>query len=170
MSGEPGDPAGEAVSLPATMADIFLALVGVVVIMLLALVPAIRTPGGLAPPPPFEVWRAGLTLDGGTPAVLLAEADGLRLIGPEERLVPLDAVLDDPDVARALEAASARGDGVLLVIRPEGQEAAFQFTALAGRLGLDGVHHLRLDHACGYVLDPALATDCRRSPPAGARQ
>jgi hypothetical protein len=168
MTAEYGDSAGDEVAVPLAIADIFLALVGVVIMMLLALVPALHAPGSLAAPPPLEIWRAELAVGGAQPAVLVAEEDGLRLVSQVDRLVPLDAILDDSELAAGLRAASAEPGGILLVIRSEGQEAAFLFSALAGGLGLETVHHLRLDTGCAYLLDQQLARRCRASAPAGA--
>jgi hypothetical protein len=140
-------------SLPATMAEIFLALVAVVIMMLLALLPAIRTPGALAPSPPFEVWNADLRIEGRSPIVAVADAQGLRLAAPDGRVVALDAILDDAPLAAGLGQAGKEGRDILLVIRPQGQEAAFLFSALAGSLDIGGVYQLRVDAGFDYIRD-----------------
>jgi hypothetical protein len=140
-------------SLPATMAEIFLALVAVVIMMLLALSPAIRTPGALAPSPPFEVWNADLRIEGRIPTVLVAEAQGLRLAASAQTAVALDAILDDKALDDALRQAAKEGRDILLVIRPQGQEAAFLFSALANGLGIGGIYQLRVDADFGYLTD-----------------
>lgn len=161
---EQKDFADGSASLPATMADIFLALVGVVIIMLLSLIPAIRTPGGLEMLTPFEVWRSDIRFDGTRSEIVVAEEDGLRVPGDRERLVELDMILEDQDLARRLSTASEEGENILMVVLPEGQEAAFLLEALAGQLDLEALHHLRIDHACGYLRDQQLARICRGRP------
>lgn len=143
-------------SLPATMAEIFLALVAVVIMMLLALLPAIRTPGALAGSPPFEVWNEDLQIDGRTPTVLVAEARGLQLVAPAQSTVALDAILDDQSLADALHRAAEAGRDILLVIRPQGQEAAFLFAALASELEISGIYQLRVDAGFDYLSDRGL--------------
>lgn len=147
-------------SLPATMAEIFLALVGVVVIMLLALLPSIREPGALAAGGPLDLRGAELRIDGRKPKILIADAKGLRLAGSGERPVEIDAILDDEALSHVLEAVAADRDDLLLVIQPSGQEAAFLFDALAGKLGVRTVFQLRVDTACDYTLSPERLAAC----------
>jgi len=142
-------------NLPATMADIFLALVGVVVIVLLSLAPAIRAPGALAAPPSINDTLSNVLIDGAPPLVLMAEKTGLRLREHPDRMVPLDDIRADPGLAATLRKAVADRTWVLLAIAPDGQEAAFLLEGLAGDLGLPSFYQLRLDAACGYVIDPA---------------
>ncbi|WAJ30497.1 hypothetical protein [Antarcticirhabdus aurantiaca] len=159
---DPGDEADDALDgLPATMADLFLALVAVVVLMLLSLLPAIATPGALAPDGAEEPWRTGQArLDGGTPAIIVAEAGGLRLAdaavpGADPvsdrsggRLVPLDALFSDADLAARLEDVARAQTPVLFVVEPDGGEAAFLFDALASRAGLATYAQMRLGSDC----------------------
>lgn len=154
-------------SLPATMAEIFLALVAVVIMMLLALLPAIRMPGALAPSPPLEVWNADLRIHGRTATVFVAEAQGLRRGETAETVVALDAILDEEPLAAVLRQAVAEQRDILLVIRPKGQEAAFLFAALASHLGVDGMYQLRVDAGCDYLSDDDLLARCLTGTPEG---
>jgi len=159
-----GDEGG--LQLPASMADIFLALVAVIIMMLIWLVPAIHAPAMLAPAAPArEIWRADIRIDGRRPAVFVAEADGLRLAGPAEHVVPLAGLLGDAGLASALSAARQAGEDVLLVIAPQGHEAAFLFSAAANAAGIAEVVQLRLDEECGFVTAPAKARLCRGEAP-----
>ena len=153
-----------AITLPATMADIFLALVGVVVIMLLALVPAVRTPGGLQALVPTPVWHSPLLVQGRPAQVFVAERRGLRIGAGDERLVRLDELLDDRRLSERLGELAARDEATILVILPDGHEATFLFGALAGRLELDRIYHLRISADCAHIRDAALTRQCRELP------
>jgi len=146
--------------LPATIADVFLALVGVVVIMLLALAPLIRTPAALAGGRSIDETLAAITIDGARPLSLLADASGLGIEGQAARRVPLDRMRDDAGLAAALREAVAKGQPVLLAIAPDGQEAAFVFESLASGLGVGDYYQLRVDAACDYAIDAGRA-GCR---------
>lgn len=146
--------------LPATMADTFLALVGVVIIVLLSLAPAIQHPAALAGDPTIDEQLSAVTIDGDKPLTLLAEKAGLRISGQGGRLVPLDTVRDDVGLADMLRSAGAERQRLLLAIAPDGEETAFVFETLASALGIGSFDQLRLDQACSYVIDPAKVT-CR---------
>ena len=145
--------------LPGSMADIFLALVAVVILMLLSLLPAIRTPGGLAQRPAVEADWSNVVIEGRSPAIYVAEATGIRVADDDTRVGP-DDILQDRGLAERLRAA-ARDRSILLVIEPEGQESAFLFSSLAGSLGVGRFYQLRVDAQCAHVRDAALARTCR---------
>lgn len=151
---------GEA-RLPASIADIFLALVAVVIMMLIWLAPAIRAPSMLAPAQALDIKRADIRIEGREPAVFIAERGGLRVIAPEERLVPLDALLGDAGLSQAVVTAQQAGADVLLMVEPDGQEASFLFAALASAAGATEFLQLRLDARCGFVAEAARARLCR---------
>lgn len=160
------DEAGEAEDgpqgLPASMADIFLALIGVVILMLLSLAPALD--GGAAP-------RADAGAEDRTDEALaiVAEPEGLRVAGGTMPTTPLAAVLDPGPLAASLGEASRDSRDVLLLIEPEGHEAAFLFGALAHRAGLRNIRQIRLAHPCGRAGVDAVARLCDGGPFAGDR-
>jgi hypothetical protein len=145
--------------VPASMADLFFTLIAVVVLMLLALVPAIRTPGALNPQKEAP-WRAELEVDGRRPLVAVAERGGLRLTGEGERLVPLGTMLDDAALREALRPAVSGARPLLLLVTPEGGEAAFLFDALAARVGIAGLDQVRISRNCSFVADPSFRRFC----------
>lgn len=152
--------------LPASMADTFLALVGVVIIMLLSLAPALR--GNPAPASEAGSEASAPQSVGGTLA-FVAEADSLRVAGKEGTATPLAAILGSPALAGALRDAAAGGRSVLLLIEPQGQEAAFLFGALAYRAGIGRIRQVRLSGPCGETGIAAVALMCGGGP-AGAER
>lgn len=137
-------------ALPATMSDIFFSLVAVVIVILLSLAPAIRMPGALATQK-ANLLSSPILVEDEPSLVFIAEAGGLRVQQDGERLVPLDAVLDDAALAQSLRAAGA---SVILIVEEDGQEAAFLFNSLAGAQGIASIRQLRLDPQCRHIADP----------------
>ena len=146
-------------SPPATMAEVFFALIAVVIIMLLALLPAIRKPEALAAPAGAGQAGTDLRIHGSKPDEFVAEEDGLRFA--KRPPVALDRMLGDEALRAALESASKAGRDVLLVVRPRGREAAFLFDAVAHRAGVSSIYQLRVDAGCAYVADRDRLAGCR---------
>ena len=149
MSDEDDDDDG-LTALPATMSDILFSLVAVVIVVLLSLAPAIRTPGALASQK-ADLLTSTILVESEPALVFVAESDGLR-VGDDERLVPLDAILTDAGLAQALRESN---EEVLLIVADDGQEAAFLFNSLAGAQGIASIRLLRLDPECRHIADPA---------------
>ena len=147
--------------LPASMADIFLALVAVVILMLLSLLPAIRAPGGLAAPQTTAGSWDKVVIDGEKPAIYVAAGAGIERIGDKTQ-TSLDDILQNQPLSSDLQTAAQNGS-ILLVVQPDGQESAFLFASLMGSLGLVEFYQLRVDADCAYVRDPKLAAPCRHS-------
>lgn len=141
---------GQDAGVPASMADLFFTLIAVVVLMLLALLPAIRTPGALAPQRESP-WQARLTVEGRTPLVLVARRGGLLVAGEAERSVALDRIVADPGLGDALRRAAQDGTPPLVFVTAEGGEAAFLLDALAGSLGLATLDQVRIDRDCRFA-------------------
>ncbi|MBC8129913.1 MAG: hypothetical protein H7Y08_06285 [Rhizobiaceae bacterium] len=158
-----GDPSG----LQSSMADLFFALVGVVVFLLITLLPAIQAKNPAAAMPD-DLWAVEMTLGAEPAFVAVAGADGLRLPADGNRTVALGAVLDDPALASTLSALVAGGRNILLVIEPDGSEAAFLFEALTGAVGVADIHQVRMDTACDFARDIALRRACLASRRRGA--
>lgn len=147
--------------LPASMADIFLALVAVVILMLLSLLPAIRAPGGLAAPQAALGSWDNVAIDGEKPAIYVAASTGIERVGDKTQ-TGLNDILQNQPLSSGLQTAAQRGS-ILLVVQPDGQESAFLFASLMGSLGLAEFYQLRVDADCAYVRDPKLAGPCRHS-------
>ncbi len=146
--------------LPASMADIFLALVAVVILMLLSLLSAIQKPGGLTAPQAAEMHWKEVVIDGAKPAVYIASGADLQVVDDDTR-IGLDDVLQSEALSNGLREA-AENRRILLVIEPDGQESAFLFASLMGSLGVDQFHQLRVDSGCAYMRDAKIAGGCRR--------
>ncbi len=100
------------------------------------------------------VLAAGATVRGESAAVFLAQQDGVAF-GPAGRdRVGLDAMLDDANLRAALESIRAAGTPLLLLIAPDGQEAAFLFEGLAAAHGPRSIAQVRLDRGCAGVRGP----------------
>ena len=87
-------------ALPATMSDIFFSLVAVVLVILLSLAPAIRTPGALGTHK-ADLLSSAILLEGEPALTFIAEVDGLRAGQGGGRLVPLDEILADEGLTQA---------------------------------------------------------------------
>ena len=155
------DAGNEFTSLPGTMAEVFFALIAVVIMMLLALVPAIRNPDALAAPPVFKAAEADIRIGAEKPEKFVAGAEGLTTGRPKARTLALDRVLDDRGLEDALRAAARENRKILLVVERRGEEAAFLFDALASRAGIRSVYQLRVDAGCAYLLGTGLSMRCR---------
>ncbi|MGQ3214502.1 MAG: hypothetical protein ACT6U0_16495 [Shinella sp.] len=153
--------------LPASMADIFLALVAVVILMLLSLLPALQKPGGLATQRPSALSWNEIVIDGEKPAVYVAVGAGIEVADTETR-IGLDDVLQNQALLDGLRTA-AQERSILLVVQPDGQESAFLFASLMGTLSAAEFYQLRVDSGCIYVLDPKRADLCRSSAGAEVR-
>lgn len=141
--------------LPATVAEVFLALVGVVMLMLFALAPSVRAsaPEGPAAASSREQPRQRLLIDGQEPELLIAEAGGLRVEGAGGGLIALDRIAGDEALGARLRQATSESRPLLLVIEPDGQEAAFLFPAAASAAGVTQVRQLRVTAACPRSAD-----------------
>lgn len=159
MHDEADEADGRPQSLPASMADIFLALVGVVVIMLLSLAPALED--GSAPAPHSDGSEEV--------AAFVAEAQGLRVAGRTALATPLAAIVGSRALADILRAAAGDGRDVVLLIEPRGHEAAFLFGALAYRVGLGRIRQIRLAEPCGRPGDAAVMKLCAGGSPEAGR-
>ena len=162
------DQDGGPLDLPGSMADIFLALVAVVILMLLSLLPAILKPGGLAQRQAGEPDWSNIVIDGKTPALYIAAGTDIRVVEGEKR-VGLNDILQDQGLSEGLRAV-ARDRSILLVIEPEGQESAFLFSSLAGSIGVGRFYQLRVDAQCAYMSDATLARICHTASTGAAEQ
>lgn len=153
--------------LPASMADIFLALVAVVILMLLTLLPAIRKPGELGSPQTADLSWHRVVIDGEKPAVYVAAGAFLQ-VGAGDVRVELDDILQNQALSNDLQTAS-QNRSILLVVEPDGQESAFLFASLMGSLGIGQFYQLRVEASCAHIRDSRLAGLCQH-PIGGSAQ
>lgn len=138
MGDEPPD--DEAALRIDPFADLLFTLVATVMPAVLLLLPAAQDAPAPLPDRPIRI-------EGRPAALYVARADGLRLGGPEARLVPLDAIPDDlPLRARLADAAVGP---LLLLVEPEGGEAAFLFEGVLARAGVARIRQVRIAPTCG---------------------
>lgn len=155
MRAEPRE--GGLAGLADPQADLFFTLVAVMLPAILLLLPAAR----MAQQPERQMaavadaaLAAGTTVRGERATVFLAQQDGVAF-GPTGRdRVRLDAMLDDANLRAALESIRAAGTPLLLLIAPDGQEAAFLFEGLAAAHGPRSIAQVRLDRGCAGLRGP----------------
>jgi hypothetical protein len=155
MPAEPRE--GGLAGLADPQADLFFTLVAVVLPAILLLLPAAR----MAQQPERQsaaladaVLTAGAKLHGADAAVFLARRDGVAFGPAGHHRVGLDAMLDDAGLKAALGSVRAAGKPLLLLIEPDGQEAAFLFDGLAAMHGPRSIAQVRLDRGCASVRGP----------------
>lgn len=146
---------GPAPVLGDTQADLFFTLVAVMLPAILLLLPAARiaddTTVQRAQQAAEALAGAGMTLDGRTAQLFLADGAGIAY-GPAASIrVPLAAIQEDPGLRRAMEAAWQDGQPLLVLIAPDGEEAAFLFDAVAARHGPARLAQIRLEPERAHV-------------------
>jgi len=154
------------------LADLLLSLVAIVVLAVIVILPAVQRDGArshaprqpAASAPSHQVFRlAGRTIE-----PLVATSQGLRTGPAPEDIVAVDRILDDGALAARLQRMRDEGATLLLVIDPDGAEAAFQFEAVASLHGPPRIRQVRRDPACTHLRSATLARDCAaRSDRAG---
>jgi hypothetical protein len=126
------------------LADLLFNMVAIIVIAVIVILPTVdATPGVRAP--------SGFKLDGRSAQTLVATAAGVRLGAGASQLVALRQVLSDEDLARRLERIRDQGDPLLVLIEPDGMEAAFLLETVVSDHGPVQFHQVRLDRACAFA-------------------
>jgi hypothetical protein len=92
---------------------------------------------------------------------ILAVGGGIRL-GSSGRLVPLDAIPDDPELAAWLVRLRGSAEPPVVLVAPDGLEAAFLFDNAAGAAGLLRMATLRLRTGCAEAPEGPLRALCLR--------
>lgn len=151
-----GDEDGVTGGLLVPMADILTGTTAILAAAILVLRPSLILPAAPPPapppPPPGPVAFAGEALAGlsaGGEVAALATAAGVVVAeGGRAVFVPLDDVGRSP---ATLALARPRVEPLVLVA-PDGQEAAFVLEARLGTLGVDAVRRARLPADCAMVV------------------
>lgn len=155
------DPGGEPADGPADpFADLLFTLIAAVLPAILVLLPAMHLSGALPPRPSrAEPPPAPVTVRGQSAWPIVAQRDGLRLTEASNRVVSLDAIPDDGGLRALLQRLRDAGEPLVLVIEPDGQEAAFVLEPLAAAQGPQEIQQIRADRPCGEARG-ALARAC----------
>src|SRR5690349_17626826 len=94
------------------LSDLLFGLVAIIIPAVAILLPMIRVASNAVPAPPVMdvdmFVRADLRVDGKSATPFFAGPAGIRTAGPNERLVPIERVLDDQPLAQQLERLRGR--------------------------------------------------------------
>lgn len=132
------------------LSDLLLSVAAIIVLAVIVVLPAVRTASDTpdnnpASRPPGDTV---LTLRGQAIEPFFATQHGLRMNAPPGNIVPVDQILDDRQLAEKLRYMRDAGEPLLLIIEPDGFEAAFLFEATASLNGPKRSWQIRLDTAC----------------------
>ena len=154
------------------LADLLFGVVAIVVLAVIIILPTVGTRGVANGAPPSSVGEAlvksKFSLDGRAVEPFMAAARGLRYGPQPSEIVPLEAILQDSALAARLREIRERGNPLVLMIDPDGSEAAFQFEAVASRDGPARIRQIRLDATCTHAKSAALARFCLAQPNSAA--
>ena len=146
-------------------ADLLFMLIAAVLPAILVLLPAMHL-SAAAParedasePLPAPI-RAEVKVGGERAWPIVAQADGLRLTGLDNHVVPLDSVPDDAILRDALDRLRVNGEPLLLIVEPDGLESAFLLEPVAAAHGPREMQQVRATQPCAAARDPALAQAC----------
>lgn len=146
------------------LADLLFGLVAIIVPAVALMLPLISAAAGRVPardPQAAVAFVSGeLKVDGAPATSILASAAGVRIRDGGDEFVELARILDDERLAGALRRLRTAGKPVLLLIEPDGQEAAFLFEAVAAAHGPDRILQVRVDPACAFVRGPDMVARC----------
>ncbi|PDT90813.1 hypothetical protein CO669_07505 [Bradyrhizobium sp. Y36] len=140
------------------LADLLLSVAAVIVLAVLAILPSLPQRDAAA-----TEAEAGFQLDGRRVTPWLATGAGLAIDGSRTDPVPLDRMFSDQSLAAALQVMQRSDGPLVLFIAPDGNEAAFQFEAIASRHGIRQIHQVRLEPGC----ERAIVAHCMRQPRSG---
>lgn len=144
--------------------DVLFGLVAIVIPAIAIMLPLLRAAADAVPARDMRAAVAfvgsELTIEGRSADAFAAAAAGVRVRSQGDRLVPVDRILDDRGLALELGRLRQLDQPLLLLIEPEGQEAAFLLEAVAAVHGPRRIIQVRLDPACGFVRNPQLRDRC----------
>lgn len=112
---------------------------------------------------------ATVTVQGAETDPIVAGADGIRLTGPASRTIALDRISDDAGLRQTLAGLKGTGRPLLLIIEPNGFEAAFAFEPIAAAYGPAHMAEVRATRSCRDTRDAALKAACREPAPISSR-
>jgi hypothetical protein len=146
------------------LADLLFGVAAILVLAVVVILPTVRPDGTLRDRATRRlVENVELRLGEQRVEPLVAAADGLRLPARADQkavIVPLDRILDDPELSERLERMRASGEPLVLLIEGDGLETAFQFEAVAASHGPARVRQIRLDADCQFARSPAAGRLC----------
>jgi hypothetical protein len=127
------------------LSDLLLSVAAIIVLAVIVLLPAAR----------FSASEAGkltdhtaITFQGQAVQPLFATPRGLQIGPGTADTIPVDRILDDQRLTVRLQHMRETGEALLLVIEPEGFEAAFLFEAVTSIYGPKRSWQIRLDTPC----------------------
>lgn len=127
------------------LADLLFTLVTVVLFALIILLPAAAmvsrdlTAGKALP---------NLVVQGQQAAAFLASGAGLQSTSTTSKWIATDLILADSGLRTTLENIRDAGKPLLLIIAPDGLEAAFEFEAALSLYGPKAIYQVRLGQTC----------------------
>lgn len=127
------------------MADVILGTTGILLVLLVALGPAVLSRQVRAVTPSIEALPPGFAVEDHAGPVLFAVAEGLA-VEPGWTVIPVSEIATTPLLA-ALGAAR-----LLLIVQPDGIEAAFHASARLAAVGVREVDRVRVDQTCADIL------------------
>lgn len=167
----PLDPESDETAPADPFADLLFTLIAAVLPAILVLLPALHLSGARPAAAPAAAAPAPeVRVRGARSWPIVAGAEGLRLTGAGDRLVPLDAVPDDAGLRAELTRLRGEGEPLLLIVEPAGLESAFLLEPVAALHGPREMVQVRAEAACGATRELALARACRagQAPPASS--
>lgn len=146
------------------LSDLLFGLVAIVIPAVAVMMPLMQVAAGALPERERQAVVSFLgnkfVVDGKSASSILLGKDGLRLQAEGDQLVTLDRILDDPRLVAHLEQTKRREQPLLLLIEPDGQEAAFLLETVLAARGPSRVFQVRIDSACSFIHNPALFENC----------
>ncbi len=128
------------------LADLLFNLVAIIVIAVIVILPTVDITRKVRTPTSVE-----FKIDGRTAKTLVATSEGIRSGAGASEFVALNHILDDEQFAMRLDRMRNRNDVLLVLIEPDGLEAAFLFESVASVHGPAQFRQVRLDFACTYA-------------------
>jgi len=126
------------------MADLILGTTGILLVVLVALGPAVLSRQAPVSTPDILALPPAIAVEGHGEPVLLAGAEGL-VVAPGRTPIPVSGIATSPELT-AFKPARA-----LLIIEPGGLEAAFHASARLAALGVGEIDRVRLDGTCADI-------------------
>ena len=132
------------------LSDLLFTMVAILLLAFMAVLPGLALTVVTQPAPsvpPRSLTERNYTFEGRSIAPYLATGAGLRRTG-DTRVVPADAILDDPGLRAGLSELAARAEPVFIFIAADGLEVAFEFEAIASAAGIKTLRQVRLAKDC----------------------
>ncbi len=121
-------------------ADVFFTLAAFALIALVLIGPDHSNAGSGAD---AAYGKRSFEIDGKPAFLLVAAAKGVEIFGVAGAVIPLKNILDDVRLRDSLRRAKDSNDPILMIVEPDGMEAAFQLEAALASSGVTWVHQVR---------------------------